>query len=62
MYLDSCILSYALEGKPELRAAVRSRIGEETKRGEAEFFVSDLTRLECRVGPLKQGDESLLAL
>lgn len=29
---------------------------------ESELRVSDLTRLECRVGPIRQGDGDLLEL
>jgi predicted nucleic acid-binding protein len=62
IYLDSCILIYALEGEPKLRRAVHSKIELAVAEAEADFCVSDLTRLECRVGPLRQGDDDLLAL
>lgn len=60
IYLDSCLLIYLLEGERELSEAVLARM--KGAPAEAEFCVSDLTRLECRVGPLRRGDGELLAL
>ena len=53
IYLDTCIVIYWLEGEPEFRSSVL-----EAGRGEtgATFVISDLVRLECLVGPIRDGD------
>lgn len=56
IYLDSCVLIYLFEGERELSQVVHARVREAAT--EAELCVSDLTRLECRVGPLRQGNGS----
>jgi len=57
VYLDSCIVIYLIEGPSELHEAVAEAIA---RVGDF-LHVSDLTRLECRVGPMRGGDEPLLA-
>ncbi len=56
-YLDSCIVIYLVEAGEEYRAAVQNVL--ETCRPE-ETSVSDLVRLECRVGPIRRGDAAIL--
>ena len=51
--LDSCIAVYEVEAKAPWCASVHSAIG---THHLDEFCYSDLTRLECRLGPLKAGD------
>ena len=58
-YLDSCILIYLLQGPKELAAAIQSALRPE-KAEAVSTYTSDLVRLECRVGPLKQKDDDLL--
>jgi predicted nucleic acid-binding protein len=53
VYLDSCILIYRLEGSPPFAEPVAEAI--RTATG-AVFCISDLVRLECLVGPLRQND------
>ena len=57
VYLDSCIVIYLIEGPSELHEAVAQVIA----RVAESISVSELTRLECRVGPMRDGDEPLLA-
>lgn len=60
VYLDSCILIYLVEGPEALHRRVVARllpVGGQPPN----VVVSDLTRLECRVGPLKRGDRAVLA-
>jgi len=57
IYLDSCIVIYWLEGEPALANAISAKVAE---AAEAELCISDLVRLECRVGPLRSGDTELL--
>src|SRR5512134_1143855 len=59
VYLDSCIVIYLIEGPESLSRQIQSAL--RPADGEpATVFFSDLTRLECRVGPLRKGDSSLL--
>jgi len=53
VYLDSCIVIYLVEGAEEFRAAAQGAL--ESSRPE-ETCISDLVRLECRVGPIRRGD------
>ena len=56
IYLDACLLIYAIENHPvwadKVRAALASEPGER-------FAVSPLIKLECLVKPLKTGDMGL---
>jgi uncharacterized protein len=60
VYLDSCVVIYLIQGPESLSRAVRNALqtDEDDPQG---LCISDLTRLECRVWPIKQGDEGLLA-
>ena len=56
IYLDACLLIYAIEEHPvwadKVRAALKSEI-------DARFAISPLIKLECLVKPLKTGDIAL---
>ncbi len=59
-YLDSCIVIYLIQGPDEFQQRVSARLSS----GGAEppdVCVSDLTRLECRVLPMRRSDTGLLA-
>ncbi len=58
VYLDTCAVIYLVEGAPEVRAPVLARL----RRERPVLVVSDLTRRECRVGPMRTGDHATLAL
>jgi uncharacterized protein len=59
VYLDACIVIYLIQGPQELSTAILQAMRPE--EGEpAAVFASDLTRLECRVRPLREGDDELL--
>lgn len=58
IYIDACIAIYAVEAATEHGPAVTALMNEH--RSQAEFCVSDLVRLECRVRPLR--DESVQLL
>jgi len=60
VYLDSCIVIYLHEGTADLQAAIRDRLLPPSGNRPI-LNVSDLTRLECRVRPLRQTDTSLLS-
>ena len=61
IYLDSAPVIYLLEGEDSVKQAVSERLAG-TRSGEDEILISELTRLECRVKPIQEGDEELLAL
>lgn len=57
IYLDSCIVIYLIEGAVSLQTVVEAAI---RKNSGKAFCVSELVRLECKVGPLKRSQKKLL--
>lgn len=57
IYLDACIAIYRVEQVMPWAAQVTAAL---TAQRGALLVVTDLVRMECRVGPLKTGDELLL--
>jgi predicted nucleic acid-binding protein len=60
LYLDANAIIYSVEGLPGFRAGV-SRWIEQAEAAAALLITSRLSLLECRVGPLRQGDQGALA-
>src|SRR5438045_4089766 len=60
LYLDSCCIIYAIEGVPQFREAVLKRIAEVEASADGVLLTSRLSRLECRVKPLRDGQKELL--
>ncbi len=56
IYLDAAAVIYAVEGIAPYAARVDARIG----APDVVQVVSDLTRLECRVQPIRDGNTKLL--
>ncbi len=56
-YLDSCIVIYLIEGNPQNRTAVEAAL--RTHQPDV-TLISDLVRLECRVGPLRRNDRAMM--
>src|SRR6185436_15068048 len=56
LYLDSAPVIYAVEQVPGYVAAVDARLSDP----ELVLVASDLTRMECRVKPLREGNSELL--
>lgn len=54
LYLDSCVLIYALEGSDQLR---RHTLQQLEHYGDTDWVISDLVRMECLVGPLRSADQ-----
>ena len=54
IYLDSCMLIYALEDESDRGAVVRERMA-----GAAGLAISPLVMLECLVGPKRRADTAL---
>ncbi len=60
LYLDANPIIYAIEGVPEFRTAALGWIERAEGEGGA-VITSRLSRLECRVRPLREGNTELLA-
>ena len=57
IYLDSCILIYAVEDEGARGDAVRQALAD---HGDDEMVVSPLVVMECLTGPLKRGHLALV--
>ena len=60
VYLDSMIVIDLVEGPDPFRTQARDRLDQLVAAGD-QAAISDLTRLECRVKPIRLGDAALLA-
>lgn len=58
VYLDSNVVIYAVEDPPIWGARALAKLAALRTNGDT-LMVSDLTRMECLVGPLKTGDTAL---
>jgi predicted nucleic acid-binding protein len=61
LYLDANVIIFGHEAEEPLRQAVLTRLGEWCIRPDGELVTSAFSRLEVRVVPLRNRDESLLA-
>lgn len=57
IYLDSCILIYAVEDDGDRGSAARQALAD---HADTELVVSPLVVMECITGPLKRGDLALV--
>jgi hypothetical protein len=60
VYLDTNVVIYTVEQNPVFGPKVRTRLAAARAAGDT-LMLSDLTRMECLVGPLKSGDAALEA-
>ncbi len=60
VFLDANVVIYFVERHPVWGAKATARIAAARSSGN-DLAVSDLIRMECRVGPLSSGDQALLA-
>lgn len=60
-YLDASAIIYLLEGSPAARQAIASRLADAELDSAGQLLTSQLSRLECRVKPLREGNAVLLA-
>lgn len=61
VFLDASAISYLLEGDAATRASVQATLAALRERGDPPLLaVSALSRVECRVRPLRDSDEALL--
>jgi predicted nucleic acid-binding protein len=61
LYLDACTIIYAFEGVPQIRNAVLAKIEQAVKSSGGILITSRLSRLECRVKPLRDRQTHLIA-
>ena len=57
IYLDANVIIRFVEGDPAAREPIRERLA-----GQSGITTSQLSRMECRCQPIRQGNTSLLAL
>jgi len=60
VYRDTNIVIYAVEQNPVFGSKARSRLATARVAGDT-LMISDLTRMECLVDPLKSGDSTVEA-
>ena len=60
LFLDTNIVIYVVEGHPAFAPKVVQRLGSAQSAGDS-FMISDLTRMECLVGPLKANNTAVEA-
>ena len=60
VYLDSVIVIYRIEGDPPFKTRANRRLSDLESAGDR-FAVSHLSRLECRLQPIRIGDTATLA-
>ena len=61
IYCDASPLIYFVEQSPGFMTVVEKRLFEPDESGQLpEVVISDLTRMECRIGPLKRANASTL--
>lgn len=58
VYLDTNIVIYTVEHNPDFGPKARTRLATARAAGDT-LMISDLTRMECLVGPLKSGDAAM---
>jgi predicted nucleic acid-binding protein len=57
-YWDTCVLIYRLQSVEPWRTRIANALAQ---TGEPRLAVSELSRMECRIKPLREGDTSALA-
>lgn len=62
LYLDACAIIYLVEAASPFHEVVKERLLTWASVPDARVVTSRLSRLECRVGPLRTKDAAVLAL
>lgn len=62
IYIDACVMIYLIEGAPPSQSAARRVISALRTSTDAVLLTCHLSRLECRVRPLRARDEATLGL
>ncbi len=61
VYLDASCIVYLIEAASPFHAAVVARVARDRTDPSAVVITSRLSRLECRVRPLREGNSTLLS-
>jgi len=61
VYLDSCIVIYLIQAADSIRDTLQKVLRGDNPKMVPRIYISALTRLECRVWPLRQKELELLA-
>ena len=61
LYLDASAIIYGIEGVPAIRQAVLARVSQAEATSGGLILTSRLSRLECRVLPLRKNQTELLS-
>ncbi len=61
LYLDASAIIYVVEGDLQRRRHVENAIAAANAEGDGVILTSELSRLECRVKPIRVNDLDLLA-
>lgn len=62
VYLDACTVIYLVEGAAPFQAAAATIVAPYQGDPDVALLTSRLTRMECRVKPLRDGQAALLAV
>lgn len=60
VYLDACCIIYLIEADSPFHETVRSRLLQYRANPATRLLTSQLSRLECRVNPIRNHDDKLL--
>ena len=60
LYLDASPIIYAIQGEPALRASALAHIAAAEASAGGGLITSRLSRLECRIAPLRANDRPVL--
>jgi predicted nucleic acid-binding protein len=60
LYIDACCIIYAIEGLPQFKDPVLRRLVDVESRPDGVIITSRLSRLECRVKPLRDNQQNIL--
>jgi len=61
LYFDACAIIYGIEGAPPVREAALRFVEQAEATSDGLVITSQLSRLECRVKPLRDGAMDVLA-
>ena len=62
VYLDACTIIYLIEGAPAFQASAAAFVSPYQSDPSTRLMTSRLSRMECRVKPLREGQTALLAV
>jgi hypothetical protein len=60
LYIDACCIIYAIEGLPQFKDPVLKHITQVESLPDGLLITSRLSRLECRIKPLRDQQQNIL--